>query len=178
MRRVCQSLLLRLQQSLPGPCRLSLSTFARAFACILCTLLVLAVVPLALDIVRADAPADAPAGAPTAVNKATIAHGKYLVHHVAQCVQCHTPRDEQGALLDAQLLSGAPIPVDGPANMRPWASVSVSLVGLGNYDESFVRYLLVHGRRPDGTSPKAPMPAFRLNDQDVDAVIAYLKSLP
>ena len=27
-----------------------------------------------------------------------IAHGKYLVLHVAMCVQCHTPRNEQGEL--------------------------------------------------------------------------------
>ncbi|MEO8497823.1 MAG: c-type cytochrome [Planctomycetota bacterium] len=106
-----------------------------------------------------------------------VEHGKYLVHHVAQCVQCHTPRDGRGALDQSRLLTGAPIPVAGPEFSRSWAVASVSLAGLGNYDESFVRHLLTHGARPDGTHPKSPMPSFKLSLQDADAVIAYLKSL-
>lgn len=106
-----------------------------------------------------------------------VAHGKYLVHHVAQCIQCHTPRDRQGELDRSRLMTGAPIPVTGPAYSRPWAAESAALAGLGNYDESFVFYLLTHGHRPNGTRPKPPMPSFQLNDQDANAVIAYLKSL-
>lgn len=106
-----------------------------------------------------------------------VAHGKYLVHHVAQCIQCHTPRDRRGDLDRSRLLTGAPIPVVGPAYSRPWAAESVWLAGLRNYDESFVRYLLTHGVKPDGTRPKPPMPSFQLNEQDANAVIAYLKSL-
>lgn len=171
MRRVFLMTLQRFQQSLPGLYQRIPNSLLRTTVCGAWLALSLAIiVPTTLQLVRGDAPA--------AEDETPIAHGKYLVHHVAQCVQCHSPRDEQGTLLDAELLTGAVIPVDGPASMRPWASVSVSLVGLGNYDESFVRYLLAHGQRPDGTHPKSPMPSFRLNDRDVDAVIAYLKSLP
>ncbi len=106
-----------------------------------------------------------------------IEHGKYLVHDVAQCVQCHTPRDRRGALDRSRLLAGAAIPVVGPQFARPWSAESASLAGLGNYDESFVRHLLTRGVRQDGTYPKSPMPSFRLNEPDADAVIAYLKSL-
>lgn len=105
-----------------------------------------------------------------------MAHGKYLVHHVAQCIECHTPRDAQGNLIESRLLSGAPIPVEGPKSSAPWAAESVDIAGLGNYSESFVRYLLVHGKRPDGTQAKSPMPTFNLSPADADAVIAYLKS--
>jgi mono/diheme cytochrome c family protein len=116
-------------------------------------------------------------GCENAPLESKIEHGKYLAHHVAQCVQCHTPRDERGVLDQTRLLAGAPIPVVGPEFSQPWAAESVSLAGLGNYDESFVRYLLIHGTRPDGTPPKPPMPSFKLNQQDADAVVAYLKSL-
>lgn len=105
-----------------------------------------------------------------------IAHGKYLVHHVAQCIQCHTPRDAQGDLIESRLLTGASIPVVGPKYCAPWAAESVDLAGLGNYSVSFVRHLLIHGKRPDGTKPKSPMPTFNLSQSDADAVIAYLKS--
>src|SRR5215813_7901964 len=35
---------------------------------------------------------------------AQIQHGEYLVLHVAMCVQCHTPRDDQGQLNRTRLL--------------------------------------------------------------------------
>jgi len=111
-------------------------------------------------------------------NAHQVTHGKYLVHHVAQCIQCHTPRDESGRLVESQLLAGAIIPVDGPPfAQQVWAAESASIKGLGNYDETYVRYLLTHGHKPDGSSPKAPMPHFKFNDADADAVIAYLRSL-
>lgn len=103
--------------------------------------------------------------------------GKYLVHHVAKCVECHTPRDAQGALLETRLLRGAPIPVYGPKYAKPWAAQSVSLAGLGNYEDTFIHYLITHGMRPDGSAPDSPMPSFHLHDEDASAVIAYLKSL-
>ncbi len=106
-----------------------------------------------------------------------ITHGKYLVHHVAQCVQCHTPRDQTGELIESRSMTGAAISISGPGTSHPWAAKSVSLAGLGNYDESFVLYLLTHGVRPDGISPKNPMPSFKLNQGDANAVVAYLKSL-
>lgn len=105
-----------------------------------------------------------------------IAQGKYLVHHVAQCIECHTPRDAQGEVIESRLLTGAVIPVVGPKSDAPWAAESVALAGLGNYSEAFVRYLLIHGKRPDGSKTKSPMPTFKLSPSDADAVIAYLKS--
>ncbi len=33
------------------------------------------------------------------------------------------------------------------------------------------------GRRPDGTTARPPMPAFRFNDGDARAAVAYLQSL-
>ncbi|MEO8271141.1 MAG: c-type cytochrome [Aureliella sp.] len=109
-------------------------------------------------------------------SQSQIAHGKYLVHHVAQCIQCHTPRNVQGDLIESRLLTGAAIPVLGPMPGVPWAAESVAIAGLGNYSVLFVRHLLIHGKRPDGTTTKSPMPTFNLSQSDADAVIAYLKS--
>ena len=36
-----------------------------------------------------------------------VERGRYLVHHVAMCVQCHSPRDRYGELEQNRLLRGA-----------------------------------------------------------------------
>lgn len=113
---------------------------------------------------------------PAAANT-KIARGRYLVHHVAQCIQCHTPRDDDGNLMASQLLTGATIPVAGPRYAQPWAAHSAWIAGLGSYDEAFVHYLLTHGHKPDGSRPKSPMPSFKMTGADADAVIAYLRTL-
>ena len=118
---------------------------------------------------------DQSAGSSTA--KALISHGKYLVHHVAKCIECHTPRDARGQIIDSRLLTGAPIPVTGPQYAQPWAAQSASIAGLGNYGDAYVRHLLTHGERPDGSFPASPMPKFNLTEEDADAMIAYLRSL-
>src|SRR5687768_12765128 len=61
-------------------------------------------------------PSDNPAQAESPVDR-----GKYLVHHVAMCVMCHTPKTNEGKLITAQLLRGAPMPVESPYPRQPWA---------------------------------------------------------
>ncbi|WP_425571390.1 c-type cytochrome [Novipirellula rosea] len=106
-----------------------------------------------------------------------IERGRYLVHDVAKCTECHTPRDARGELIESRLLTGAAIPVVGPHFAKPWAAQSASIAGLGNYDETFVRHLLVRGVRPDGSRPNSPMPRFKMTKEDANAVIEYLRSL-
>ena len=110
---------------------------------------------------------------------AQIQHGQYLVLHVAMCVQCHTPRDSQGRLDDTHLLQGAPIPVSSPFPALAWAFHAPALAGLpGGWTAKDLSTFLQTGKRPDGTSPKPPMPPFRLSAEDATAVVAYLESLP
>ncbi|MGN6544895.1 MAG: c-type cytochrome [Aureliella sp.] len=106
-----------------------------------------------------------------------VERGRYLVHDVAHCVDCHTPRDSSGELIASQLMTGAPIPVRGPAGSPPWAFQSASLAGLVNYERDFVLHLLTKGERFDGSRPKPPMPVFHLSKEDAQAVVAYLESL-
>lgn len=127
--------------------------------------------------IRSQHPVAAQAPPQNRTEATDVAQGKYLVHHVAQCVQCHTPRDTDGQMKSTRLLAGAAIPVQAPANTAPWATESASIAGLENYDRSFVIYLLTHGQRPDGSNPKHPMPRFQLTPSDAQAVVAYLESL-
>ena len=116
---------------------------------------------------RAQAPATA----------AQIQRGEYLVLHVAMCVQCHTPRDQQGRLDETRLLQGAPMPVESPFPAFRWAFRAPALAGLSALPAKDVLSLLQTGKRLDGSSPNPPMPPFRLTAEDAAAVVAYLASL-
>jgi mono/diheme cytochrome c family protein len=107
-----------------------------------------------------------------------IERGKYLVLNVAMCVQCHTPRNDQGELDQSRLLQGAPIPIKSPFPSQTWAFEAPKIAGLpGGWTEADLIRLLQTGKGPRGRSPQPPMPPFRLNQADATAIAAYLKSL-
>ncbi|HEY1374538.1 MAG TPA: cytochrome c [Candidatus Binatia bacterium] len=117
-------------------------------------------------------------GSGNAAGTASTERGKYIVDGVAKCVECHTPRDEDGNLLESEYLRGAPIPVDSPPypNLH-WAAKAPNIAGLPGYtDEEGVR-LLTEGVNRNGSAPNPPMPQFRMTREDARAVVAYLKSL-
>ena len=108
-----------------------------------------------------------------------IGRGKYIVEEVAMCIQCHTPRNNKGEILKSQYLRGAPVPVPAPpfANVA-WALRAPAIAGLPGYTEEEAIRLLTEGVTRDGRTPNPPMPPFRLNQADAEAVVAFLKSLP
>lgn len=109
--------------------------------------------------------------------EARLAHGQYIVQSVGMCGDCHTPMLEGGAGFDqTRALQGAPIsgPHDGP-----FAEYAPALAGgPENYTEAQLVSFLQTGVRPDGSHPRPPMPAYRLNEEDARAVAAYIISLP
>jgi cytochrome c553 len=107
---------------------------------------------------------------------AAAARGDYLTKQVAMCVQCHSPQDHQGKLIEGELFLGAPIPFkEIPAG---WATRAPRIARLpGGWTEQDVIRLLQYGERPDGTSPNRPMPPFRMNQEDAAAIAAFLKTV-
>jgi mono/diheme cytochrome c family protein len=105
-----------------------------------------------------------------------VERGRYLTHHVAGCVDCHSPRDEKGRFIADRHLTGSVLGF-APTVPMPWAPAAPSLVGLEGYTpEQAVRFLMT-GERPSGVPPLPPMPEYRLNQEDAKAVVAYLRSL-
>ena len=104
--------------------------------------------------------------------------GKYIVDHVAMCIQCHTPRDTRGQLLSTEYLLGAPVPVNGPPfpDLK-WAVKAPAIAGLSGYSTEQGIRLLMEGKTRDGRTPMPPMPPFRMNRADAEAVVAFLQSL-
>jgi len=105
-------------------------------------------------------------------------HGKYLVHHVAMCIYCHTPKDANGNLVRDSLLSGSPMPLHSPYPNQTWGFMAPNLRSLPARwgEKEFVEFLQT-GKTPNGYAPRNPMPPFRMTAEDAAAVGAYLNSL-
>lgn len=108
---------------------------------------------------------------------ADVERGKYLVENVAMCVQCHSPRDAKGKLIQGKLLSGARIPVASPWLNEKWAAHAPKIAGLPGWAKEDFVTLLMTGKRPTGEIPRSPMPSFRMTREDAEAIADYLKTL-
>lgn len=108
-----------------------------------------------------------------------IEHGRYLTHQVGLCIDCHSPRNEKGELVESKHLTGSAVPFS-PTVPMPWAPVAPKIVGLpAGFTEQDMVHFLMTGERPNGRpAPLPPMPPYRMNRDDAQAVAAYLQSLP
>lgn len=109
--------------------------------------------------------------------EALVQRGDYLVNGVVLCGDCHTPMTPQGPDLEHRL-QGGPLPM-APTIEIPFANVAPPIAGIpAQYtEEQFIAFLQT-GVRPDGSTPRPPMPPYRLNEEDARAVAAYIATLP
>jgi len=106
-----------------------------------------------------------------------IARGKYLVENVGMCGDCHTPHNEKGEPIKEQWLKGTPLPFKPAVPIPVWADKSVNISGLPGWEkESAVKFMMT-GIAYNGLPARPPMPQYRFNQQDAEAIVAYLKSL-
>jgi mono/diheme cytochrome c family protein len=121
-------------------------------------------------------------GAADARADSIVARGKYLVG-IMDCTGCHTTGALSGKPEPAKFLAGSDIgfQIPGlgifyPPNLTPDVQT-----GLGSWNEQDIATALRTGVRPDGRelAPAMPWRSYAsLSDADVEAVVAYLKSLP
>ena len=128
---------------------------------------------------RNAAASASPTTAAPLTTEARIERGRYLVHHVGLCVDCHSPRNERGEFIEEKQLTGTPLAF-APTVPMPWSGTAPGLAGLpAGYTETALVHFLMTGERPGGLPPTLPpMPAYRLERADAEAVAAYLRSLP
>jgi mono/diheme cytochrome c family protein len=115
----------------------------------------------------------------------TVARGRYLVEHVAVCVDCHSPRNIDGSFDRAKWLSGVDCFVDvDPENPDIGCISSGNLTnhetGLENRSKQEIKDLFLRGERPDGKALHPFMPySFLANmrDRDADAIVDYLRTV-
>jgi len=106
-----------------------------------------------------------------------VARGKYVVEGVAVCGQCHTPRDSNGNLDRTRWLQGAPVPWLPAKPDSNWPLNAPRIGGTPPASDADMIKLLTTGIWTTGNRLRLPMPQFRLDRSDAEAVVAYLKSL-
>jgi mono/diheme cytochrome c family protein len=82
---------------------------------------------------------------PAAAPPSGVERGRYLVDHVAICVDCHTPRNRLGVPIRSQYLAGTATGPGGEAvpNVTPHAT------GIGEWSEDEITNLLTLGMLPN-----------------------------
>ena len=122
------------------------------------------------------------AAAPTAASAAedAVARGSYLVNTIMTCGNCHSPKGPPAAVAGKDFSGGLRFderPFDVTAsNITPDKET-----GIGAWTDAEIKTLLLTGKRPDGVQVAEVMPtAFYpiLIKSDLDAIVAYLRSLP
>lgn len=116
-----------------------------------------------------------------------LERGRYLVTTIMACGNCHTPKDAQGQAIPGKELAGGGVGFDIP----PFAGVAANITpdketGIGAWSEAEIKRAITHGDRPDhgplaGKPLAVPMAAnfFKaILPSDLDAIVAYLRSLP
>ena len=105
-----------------------------------------------------------------------VERGEYLVTAISMCGYCHTPRDSKGRLVQYKSFQGAVIPVTPPKG-TDWALIAPSNLGFVGYNDEDALRLLTEGIKRDVSKTKPPMPPYRFNQEDAEAVVAFLRSV-
>lgn len=105
-----------------------------------------------------------------------VAYGAYLGGPVGHCVECHTPLGKAGLAMERL---GA-----GTREFRgPWGTAvsrNITPAALGDWSDAEIKRAITKGVSRDGTRLMPPMGYgfyARMTDADLDALVAWLRSL-
>jgi len=124
-------------------------------------------------------------GAEKAYSKADLGDnakmGFYLVT-IGHCMECHTPFAAGGGPDFAGSLGKGGREFPGPWGISKSRNITSSkTAGLGNWTDAEIKTAITRGKSRDGSPLKGPM-GFEyyanMTDADLDAVIAYLRTVP
>jgi mono/diheme cytochrome c family protein len=112
-----------------------------------------------------------------------IARGEYFVYGPAHCAECHlasfdefqkVARGEKPPLVGGSDFSAAPLGVIYSKNLTPDPET-----GIGRYSDRQIARMMRYAVRPNGHASVQPlMPFENMSDEDVIAIISYLRSRP
>ena len=107
----------------------------------------------------------------------SVSRGKYLVEQVGLCGDCHTPRNDRGEPIEEQRLQGAMLAFKPIGAAPVWAEKAPGIAGLPGWEKDAAIRFLMTGVAKNDLPSRPPMPQYRFNVQDAQAIVAYLKSL-
>ena len=109
-----------------------------------------------------------------------VERGRYLVEVLGSCGNCHTPKGPQGDLPGKHLAGGFQLDED----FGTWITPNITSdpdTGIGRWTDDEIVQAIREGRGRDGKTLGPPMPFElyrRLADNDVRAMVAYLRTVP
>lgn len=113
-------------------------------------------------------------------DSALIARGKHLVTGAAHCTGCHFAKEDM-----AKAIKGEPVELKGGFEfVMPFGTIrtpnltSDEETGIKKYSDKEIARVLRYGVFPDGRAVFDFMPFHNLSDEDLTAVISYLRTLP
>jgi mono/diheme cytochrome c family protein len=109
----------------------------------------------------------------------SVERGKYLVEVLAACGNCHTPKGPEGDIRAKHMAGGFTFDeifgVARSSNVTPDRET-----GIGAWSDAEIARAIREGKSRDGRNLGPPMPYYlyrRLSDNDVAAIVAYLRTL-
>jgi len=117
--------------------------------------------------------------AKTALRSDKVAYGDYLTNAIGHCTECHSTPDARGV---ADLMNG--LGGGGRTFRGPWGEVvapNITPTNLKSWSDADIKKAITDGVRPDGRRLKGPMAFGFYKDimkSDLDAIVAYLRTLP
>lgn len=109
----------------------------------------------------------------------TLAYGAYLAGPLGHCIECHSPVGPNGGPDWENQLGAGGFEFPGPWGVS--VSPNITPAGLGDWSDADIKRAITEGVRPDGRLLMPPMPFGyykNVSAQDLDALVAYLRSLP
>ena len=122
-------------------------------------------------------------GAPAPATTDKVAYGGYIVNSLAHCFECHSGPDEHGAPDMAHKMGAGGFEI----MLAPGMTVHTANItsdpdtGIGKWSDADIKKAMTEGINPKGVhlSPPMPFPFFKnMTDEDIAAVIAYLRTIP
>lgn len=110
---------------------------------------------------------------------AVIARGRYLVRSVAPCAECHGDPKQLAAAME-----GADVPLSGgyvfdiPPGRFHVRNITPDPTGIGAFSDQAIARALRYGVGHDGRALLPFMEMQGLSDEDLVAVVSYLRSQP
>lgn len=112
-------------------------------------------------------------------DSATIARGKNLVYGAAHCANCHSPKG-----MGERVNSGEEVPLSGgqefdiPIGSLYAGNLTPDETGIGKISDAAIARALRYGVGTTGTALFDFMPFHNTSDEDLTAIISYLRSQP
>jgi len=111
-----------------------------------------------------------------------LAYGRYLAHTVGHCTDCHTPLTPMGH--DFSRMGAGGNLFHSPFGFT-WTALAANItqheLGIGGWTDDEIKRAITDGISRDGRQ-LLPFMAFdyyaKITDEDLDAIVAYLKTLP